>query len=127
MKRAPPTDSARLGCSGRKSIRSSARDPFATSRAATTAPSGQMRGTTRAGVAGSPGSSDGTGSAAKFDYPGGIALDSSGNIFAADTSNHTIRKITPAGTVTTYAGTAGVAGSSNIGAGTFYYPSNVTV
>ncbi|MEO6924108.1 MAG: hypothetical protein ABI142_09800, partial [Bryocella sp.] len=63
--------------------------------------------TTLAGTAGSIGSTDGTGSAARFDLPGGVALDSNGNVYVADTYNSTIRKITPAGVTTTFAGLAG--------------------
>ena len=67
--------------------------------------------TTFAGRAGSFGSSDGAGSVARFKTPRGIATDSSGNVYVADTGNKTIRKITAAGTVSTLAGTAGLGGS----------------
>lgn len=77
---------------------------------------------------GTSGSTDGTGSAARFNYPYGIAVDRAGNIFVADRSNHTIRKISPAGVVTTFAG-AGVAGFAD-GTGTaakFYNPHGLTL
>ncbi len=72
--------------------------------------------TTLAGLAGSFGSADGTGSAARFNNPGGVAVDSSGNLYVADAGNSTIREITPVGTnwvVTTLAGLAGSPGSAD--------------
>jgi hypothetical protein len=83
--------------------------------------------TTLAGLAGSSGSADGAGSAARFYYPEGVASDSTGNVYVADAYNHTIRKITPAGMVTTLAGLAGNSGSAD-GTGStarFYYPYGV--
>ena len=62
---------------------------------------------TLAGTAGASGSADGTGAAARFYYPAGLAVDSSGNVFVADSVNHTLRKITPAGAVSTVVGQAG--------------------
>jgi DNA-binding beta-propeller fold protein YncE len=64
--------------------------------------------TTLAGTAGLVGSADGTGAAARFDVPTGVAVDSAGNVYVADNSNSTIRKVTPTGTTTTVAGAAGM-------------------
>jgi len=69
--------------------------------------------TTIAGLAGISGSADGAGGAARFNGPTGVAVDASGNIYVADAGNCTVRKITAAGTVSTLAGAAGVAGSSD--------------
>ena len=68
---------------------------------------------TLAGTPNTTGSADspaGPASAARFTLPEGIAADSAGNVYVADTGNSTIRKITPAGFVTTLAGSPGVTG-----------------
>ncbi len=67
-------------------------------------------------VAGRPrsaGSTDGNGGEARFNEPRGVAVDSKGVIYVADTGNHVIRKISPTGDVTTLAGTAGEFGSAD--------------
>lgn len=68
--------------------------------------------TTLAGRA-SLGSEDGPAAFARFNSPRGLARDFAGNIYVADTGNHTIRRISPAGQVVTLAGKAGEAGSAN--------------
>jgi uncharacterized repeat protein (TIGR03803 family) len=85
--------------------------------------------TTLAGSAGQPGSGDGTGSAARFSNPTGLAVNSAGNLFVADSGNATIRKVSPNGTVTTVAGTPGQTGSADgIGsAARFTNPDGVSV
>ena len=69
--------------------------------------------TTVAGTAGSSGSTDATGASARFTNPTGVAVDGAGNLYVADYSNQTIRKVTSAGVVTTLAGTAGSQGSAD--------------
>jgi len=84
---------------------------------------------TFAGLAGNDGSANGTGSTARFSFPSALAVDSANNIYVADTSNSTIRKITPARVVSTFAGLAGSPGSAN-GTGSaarFNFPSGVIV
>ncbi|MFN3564713.1 MAG: hypothetical protein ACK4V1_01840 [Burkholderiaceae bacterium] len=75
-----------------------------------------------------PGSVDGAGSAARFNFPTGITTDGT-NLFVADTNNHTIRKIAiGTGAVTTLAGQAGSSGfADGIGASArFSFPSAIT-
>ncbi len=85
--------------------------------------------TTLAGSAGHIGKEDGTGSAARFWQPYGLAADAAGNLIVADTYNHAIRKVTSAGEVTTVAGLAGTSGSTDgIGsAARFMLPAGVAV
>lgn len=70
------------------------------------APGGTV--STLAGMAGSSGSADGMGSAARFLFPDGVAADGGGTVYIADSGNQTIRRIAPGGAVTTLAGTPGL-------------------
>jgi hypothetical protein len=95
---------------------------------ATTARPQPLTFSTWAGYAGQV-STNGTGGAARFAFPTSVAVDTASNIYVADFGNNTVRKITPAGTVTTLAGNAGVSGSAN-GTGTnalFNQPAGVAV
>ena len=67
--------------------------------------------TTLAGSPGNPGFTNGTGSAARFFSPNGVAVDSVGNVYVADYFNHTIRKVSAAGVVTTLAGNTSITNS----------------
>jgi hypothetical protein len=69
--------------------------------------------TTLAGSQSISGHQDGPAASATFDYPGGIAVDATGNVFVAEETNSLIRKIDPDGNVTTYAGKLGVKGAAD--------------
>jgi hypothetical protein len=85
--------------------------------------------TTIAGSMGDPGSADGIGSAAQFNQPAGLGVDGAGNVYVADQLNNTIRMLTPAGVVTTYAGTPGLPGSTDgpVSGALFNVPAAVTI
>ena len=85
--------------------------------------------TTLAGTAGVYGASDGTGAAASFCEPTGLASDGQGNIYVADSCAQEIRVVTPAGVVTTLAGTPFGSGSAdgNGSAAQFSVPMAVTL
>jgi sugar lactone lactonase YvrE len=71
---------------------------------------------------------DDTGTAAKFNVPVGIAADSSGIVYVADIENHVIRKITPAGEVSTLAGSGSIGSADGSGsAATFIFPEGITI
>src|SRR5262252_4794772 len=83
---------------------------------------------TLAGNAGQ-GSADGTGTAARFNAPSGVAVDGAGNVYVADTANHTIRMVTSGGAVSTRAGLAGTSGTADGSGGNarFNQPQGVAV
>lgn len=84
---------------------------------------------TLAGALGTAGTSNGTGPSARFNQPNGMVVDAAGNVFVAEVLNHTIRKITPGGVVTTLAGLPGVSGALD-GSGTaarFNNPVDITM
>lgn len=69
--------------------------------------------TTLAGSARLIGTTDATNSFARFSQATGVAVDSAGNLYVADNSNYTLRKVTPDGIVTTLAGSPGASGSKD--------------
>jgi sugar lactone lactonase YvrE len=75
-----------------------------------------------------PGFVDGTGAAARFNTPVSVAVDPSGNVYVTDYFNHVIRKITPAGVVTTFAGSGTPGAADGIGTDTqFRFPSGIAI
>ncbi|WP_295672856.1 NHL repeat-containing protein [uncultured Mucilaginibacter sp.] len=74
------------------------------------------------------GSANGKGAAASFSHPDGIAVDKKGNVYVADVGNNKIRKITPDGIVSDFAGT-GKRGADNgpANTATFYRPFGITI
>lgn len=90
-------------------------------------PEGEV--TTVAGRAFNPGYMNGAGISARFNSTRAVVVDGSGNLYVAEDGNHTIRKITPAGQVSTFAGLGGVSGAENgLGADSrFYLPRGMTI
>jgi hypothetical protein len=84
--------------------------------------------TTFAGSFNQAGFADGAGTAARFNNPASLAIDSSDNIYVADWSNHRIRRITPAGVVTTIAGTGTLGGTDGaVASATFNDPAGIVI
>jgi streptogramin lyase len=87
---------------------------------------------TIAGLAGSPGHTDGTNRASRFNFPNGIAVDIAGNVYVADSQNNTIRKIMPAGTNWVTSTIGGLSSRSGSADGTnstarFFQPDGIRV
>ena len=87
-------------------------------------PTGNVTTIAGSGVAGN---TDGTGTSAKFSAPRGIAIDNNDNLYVTDYNNHRIRKITPTGIVTTFAGSTNGQIDGQGTAAKFSYPSGITI
>ena len=71
---------------------------------------------------------NGTGTAASFYWPGGIAVDAAGNVYVADTQNNLVRKISPVGVVSTLAGSGALGNANGTGtAASFNHPTGIAV
>jgi len=85
-------------------------------------------GTTIAGSGQPEATIDGTGTSASFIAPTGICIDSKGNLFVTDRDDNKIRKITPAGVVTTFAGSANKGSADGMGqAASFFEPWGIAI
>jgi serine/threonine-protein kinase len=74
------------------------------------------------------GHTNGQGVAATFDFPTGISVDASGNVYVVDETNNEIRIITPGGSVSTFAGSTTYGATDGQGtAASFWYPTGITV
>ncbi len=83
---------------------------------------------TLAGQNGVSGAANGSGTSASFNNPHGMVCDQAGNLFVADRNNHLIRKITPAGVVSTFAGSGSAGSSDGIGAAaSFFEPWGIAI
>lgn len=89
------------------------------------APNGDV--TTLAGS--TTGFNDGNGTTAQFNSPRGITVDNQDNIYVVDSNNHSIRKITPTGDVTTFSGISGTIGNTDGAANIakFNYPESIAI
>ena len=73
------------------------------------------------------GYADGDGAAAKFNQPKGVAVDPAGNVYVTDENNTRIRKITPTGTVTTFAGSTGGSTDGDVSVALFAAPVGIEI
>lgn len=79
---------------------------------------------------GEAGYADGYGKKAKFNLPSGITIDKEDNLYVADSLNNVVRKITPSGEVSTYAGVQREIGGyadGEIGSARFNEPSDLSI
>ena len=84
------------------------------SRVRVVTPIGVINTVAGTGVAGFSGDG-GAAASAQLNQPAGLAVDSAGNLYIADSNNAVVRKVTPAGVISTVAGTGGATGYSGDG------------